>query len=152
VAYRAAITGNPHASPLGNEAFSVVEDPDDDNFVWIQNGEPSGLYCADETDGEALRVCEQISEALLGYEIGGTAVVPILAESFEGNEDATEWTFTLREGVVFHDGSTLDANDVVTSYVAQWDASSPLHTGRTGDFTYFSALFGGFVNAPAETE
>jgi peptide/nickel transport system substrate-binding protein len=153
VAYRGVIGGQPHASPLSNENFSVVEDPDDDNFVWIQNGEPSGIYCADETDGEALRVCEQINEALLGYEIGGTAVVPVLAESYEPNEDLTEWTFTLREGVVFHDGSTLDANDVVMSYVVQWDAANPLHVGRTGDFTYFSALFGGFLNPqPAEDE
>ena len=45
-----------------------------DQFVFVQNGEPGGLYCADETDGESLRVCEQISESLLAYEIGGTAV------------------------------------------------------------------------------
>ena len=46
-----------------------------DQFVWMQNGEPSGLYCADETDGEALRACEQINESLLAYEVGGTEVV-----------------------------------------------------------------------------
>ena len=40
------------------------------------------------------------------------------------------------------------AQDVLTSYEAQWDATSPLHQGRAGDFTYFSALFGGFKNAP----
>jgi len=147
VAYRAAITGQPHASPLSNENFSVVEDPDDDDFIWIQNGEPGGIYCADETDGESLRVCEQINEALLGYEIGGTAVVPVLAESYASNEELTEWTFTLRQGVTFHDGSEFDANDVVMSYLVQWDASHPLHVGRTGEFYYFSALFG-FINVP----
>ena len=50
-----------------------------DQLVWMQNGEPSGLYCADETDGEALRVCEQINESLLAYEVGGTESVPSLA-------------------------------------------------------------------------
>ena len=60
------------------------------------------------------------------------------------------WTFTLRQGVTFHDGSTFDANDVVMSYVVQWDAASPLHVGRDGNFTYFNALFGAFLNAPAE--
>jgi hypothetical protein len=44
----------------------------------------------------------------------------------------------------------LDANDVVLSWTVQWDASHPLHVGRSGDFTYFSALFGGFKNAPQE--
>jgi len=148
VAYRAAIGGFPHASPLGNEAFAVMEDPDDDVFVWVQNGEPAGLYCADESDGEALRVCEQIGEPLLAYEVGGTDVVPALAASYEANADATEYTFTLRDGVLFHDGSTLDANDVVLSWGIQWDASHPLHVGRDGNFTYFSGFFGAFLNAP----
>ena len=38
-----------------------------DTFVWMQNGEPPGLYCADESDGEALRACEQMLESLLAY-------------------------------------------------------------------------------------
>ena len=146
-AYRADVT-NAQASPLGNEYFAVMDPGGRDTFVWMQNAEPIGLYCADETDGESLRACEQINEPLLSYEIGGTAVEAGLAETWESNEDGTVWTFRLRSGVTFHDGSSLDANDVVTTYVAQWDASSPLHTGRVGDFTYFNADFGSFLNAP----
>jgi ABC-type transport system substrate-binding protein len=148
VAYRAAIMGA-NVSPLGNENFAVMEDPDDDTFVWVQNGEPAGLYCADETDGEALRVCDQIVESLLAYEIGGTAVVPSLAESYTTSDDGLTWTFTLHDGVLFHDGSTLDANDVVLSYAVQWDAAHPLHVGRDGSFTYWTYLFKAFLNAPA---
>ena len=106
------------------------------------------VWCADESDGEALRVCEQITEALLSYQVGGTAVEPGLATACEPNDDLTVWTCNLREGVKFHDGSDLDANDVVMSYYVQWDAASPLHKGRDGSFTYFSALWGGFLNAP----
>jgi peptide/nickel transport system substrate-binding protein len=146
-AYKANITGA-HVSPLGNENFAIMEDPDDDVFVWMQNGEPAGLYCADETDGEALRVCEQITEPLLGYEIGGTAVVPALATEYTANEDLTTWTFNLREGVTFHDGSTFDANDVVMTYAVQWDAAHPLHVGRDGGFSYWTYLFRAFLNAP----
>jgi len=148
VAFRAPIIGA-HSSPLGNEQLSVMEDPDDDNLVWMQNGEPAGLYCADETDGEALRVCEQIVEALLAYETAGTAIVPALATEWEASEDLTTWTFTLRDGVTFHDGSAFDANDVVMSYGVQWDAGNPLHVGRDGSFTYFQAFFTQFLNAPA---
>jgi peptide/nickel transport system substrate-binding protein len=88
-------------------------------------------------------------EPLLTYEVGGTAVVPSLAESYEANEDGTLWTFNLRQGVTFSDGSEFDANDVVATYDAQWDLNSPNHTGRDGNFTYWDADFG-FKNAPAE--
>jgi len=147
VAFKATVEGA-HASPLSNEQFAAMSVEGQDQLAWMQNGEPSGLYCADETDGEALRVCEQINESLLAYEVGGTETVPALATEFEPNEDLTEWTFTLREGVTFHDGSTFDADDVVASYRTQWDAADPRHVGREGLFTYFEALFGGFLNPP----
>jgi ABC-type transport system substrate-binding protein len=148
-AFRAAIAGA-HSSPLINENFSVMEDPDDDDLIWMQNGEPPGLYCADESDGEALRACEQINESLLAYEIAGTAVIPSLATQWQANDELTEWIFTLREGVIFHDGTSFDANDVVLSYAVQWDAAHPLHVGRDGSFTYFPALFGAFLNPPPD--
>ncbi|MGH2454900.1 MAG: ABC transporter substrate-binding protein [Candidatus Limnocylindria bacterium] len=146
-AFQANIEGA-HSSPLSNENFAVMSPGDDDQLVWIQNGEPGGLYCADESDGEALRVCEQIKESLYAYAVGETEAIPGLAEECAPNDDLTEWTCALREGVTFHDGSTLDANDVVLSYAVQWDADHPLHVGRDGSFTYFSALWGGFLNPP----
>lgn len=78
----------------------------------------------------------------------GTAdLVPALAEKWEANADATVWTFNLRKDVKFHNGAALDANDVVATFVSQWDAKSPNHVGRTGSFEYFGALFGNFMNA-----
>jgi peptide/nickel transport system substrate-binding protein len=148
VAYKASVEGA-QASPLGNENFAGMSNGAD-TFVWMQNAEPISLFCADETDGESLRACNQVTEPLLNYEIGGTAVVPALAESYEANADLTEWTFHLRPGVTFHDGSTLDANDVVVTLNLQWDAANPLHVGNTGAFDYWSGLFGTFLNKPAE--
>lgn len=40
---------------------------------------------------------------------------PMLAESYEANEDNTEYTFTLRDGVLFHNGEEMTAEDVVAS-------------------------------------
>jgi len=140
-----------HSSPLGNEYFAVMTPAGRDQIVWMQNAEPLSLYCADESDGESLRPCEQIHEPLLTYEVGGTAVRPSLATNCEANEDLTIWTCFLRAGVEFHNGATLDAGDVVRSYELQWDASDPLHTGRRATFVYFSALFG-IKNMPEEAE
>ena len=121
---------------------------DRDTLRWMQNAEPLSLFCPDETDGETLRACEQIFESLYAYELGGTEAVPSLAEVCEPNEDASTWTCTLKDGVKFHDGADLDANDVVVSYASQWDAEHPLHVGRTSAFEYFPGLWGGYLNPP----
>jgi ABC-type transport system substrate-binding protein len=139
-----------HASPLGNEELSAF-DNGTDTFVWMQNAEPISLYCPDETDGESLRACEQVTESLLSYEVGGTSTETNgLAASYTVNDDLTEWTFKLRDGVTFHNGFTLDAADVVVNYASQWDAAHPLHVGNTGAYEYWTYLFGPFLNAPAE--
>ena len=41
---------------------------------------------------------------------------PRIAESWEPNEDGSAWTFKIRQGVKFHDGTPLTANDVVTTF------------------------------------
>lgn len=135
-----------HASPLNNERFSVMN-PGKDELVWMQNAEPIALWCADETDGETFRACVQVYEPLLDYMVGGVEVVPALAERYEASPDLTVWTFYLRKGVKFHNGADLDANDVVATFKAQWDAKDPNHKGRTGTFEYFNAFFGAFLNA-----
>jgi peptide/nickel transport system substrate-binding protein len=137
-----------HASPLGNEKLAALTPGDRDQVVFMQNAEPISLYCADESDGESLRACEQTMESLYQYETGGFEAEPALAEECTPNDEATVWTCTLRSGVTFHDGATFDANDVVLSYAVQWDAEHPLHVGNTSAFEYFQGLWGGFLNAP----
>ena len=57
---------------------------------------------------------------------------PDLAESWTVSEDGRTYTFTLRQGVTFHDGSTLTANDVVRSLSRQFDKNDPtLPTGSS---------------------
>ncbi len=43
------------------------------------------------------------------------SLIPELCEKWEASDDATEWTFTLRKGVEFHNGKTLDTNDIIAS-------------------------------------
>jgi len=147
-AYKADIDGA-YASVFGAEVFASMTAGDRDTLVFMQNAEPLSFYCGDETDGETLRSCEQVSESLYRYEVGGAAAIPSLASECTANDDSTVWTCTLQSGVKFHDGADLDANDVVVSYAVQWDAAHPLHTGRSGQFEYWAGLWGGYLNPPA---
>ena len=147
-AYRADVT-NPQASPLTTELFAYSAPGDRDVFVWMQNAEPISLFCADETDGESLRGCEQVTQALYGYEINGTAVEPHLAESCEPNEDFTVWVCTLRQGVKFHDGSDFDSADVLATFDMGLNPASPYHKGNTNLWDYYDYLWG-LMDKPAQ--
>ncbi len=146
VAYKASATGA-NVSALGDEVFAGVQIPGQDTFVWMQNAEPISLYGADESDGESLRPYIQITEGLYGFKTGTTEVVPVLATACTPNADLTEWTCALHQNVKFHDGTTMNANDVVETFIVQWDASNPLHKGNTGEFYYMNTLFAAFLNA-----
>ncbi len=141
--------GNAYYPPFGANEFYRM-DPGDDDLVYVQNAEPISLYCADETDGESLRPCQQVVETLLDYAMDSGDTVPELATECTSNAESTVWTCTLRDGVVFHDGSAFDANDVVASFAAGLDASSPYHVGNTGGFDYFAYLWDALMNAPTE--
>ncbi|MGH9211117.1 MAG: ABC transporter substrate-binding protein [Acidimicrobiales bacterium] len=64
-----------------------------------------------------------ISDTLFGANDDGE-IVPLLAESVEHNEDYTQWTITIRDGIQFHDGTPLDAAAVKFNMEAC--AGSPL--------------------------
>lgn len=64
--------------------------------------------------GRVFQITEKIMNRLVRPGLDGKPE-PDLATSWEANEDATVWTFHLREGVTFHDGSTFEAGDVVYS-------------------------------------
>jgi peptide/nickel transport system substrate-binding protein len=145
VAYRKIVKGA-YASPFGLERFADFLMSGGDSLVWVQSNEPLSLYCADETDIDSLRACSQVIEPLYRFASGKVQVEPALAERCEPNPELTVWTCSLRNNVKFQDGSILDANDVVTSFLVQWDATNPLHKGRTGEFAYFKSFWGEFLN------
>ncbi|MCA1899231.1 MAG: ABC transporter substrate-binding protein, partial [Chloroflexi bacterium] len=140
-AYRADVT-NPQASPLTNEQFAFSDPGGRDTFVWMQNAEPISLFCADESDGESLRGCDQVMEALYGYTLNGTDTEPILAKSCDPNEDLTVWTCPLKEGVKFHDGTDFDAKDVVATFNMGLNIGSKTHVGNSNLWEYYDYLWG----------
>jgi peptide/nickel transport system substrate-binding protein len=64
----------------------------------------------------SFQVLENVYDTLVVPNAEDLTMEPSLAESWETSEDQLTWTFTLRDGVTFHDGSTFDSADVVYSY------------------------------------
>ncbi len=81
----------------------------------------AGGSTTDTLDGGALThtMAQTTSQCLRNHLVEvnykGEAV-PELAESWEASADAAQWTFKLRKGVEFHNGKTMDAEDVVYSF------------------------------------
>ena len=143
-AFKATIQ-NVTIGPL-NENFEEMSSYND-QIIFVQNAEPISLWPGDETDGETIRPALLIYSTLARYRPGGVEIIPDLAEKWDTNNDLTQWTFTLRREVRFTNGAALDANDVVATFAAQWDARSPNHTGNSGAFEYFQGFFGNYINA-----
>lgn len=61
------------------------------------------LYPLNITEVTSHRIANQIYEGLVKLSQADLTVVPSLAEKWDVNEDATQWTFYLRKGVKFHD-------------------------------------------------
>ena len=84
-------------------------------FVFGRGGDSVGLDPAYETDGNSFMICDNIYEALVFYKDESTALEPGLAKSWDISADGLTYTFNLRKGVKFHDGTPFNADAVVFS-------------------------------------
>ena len=128
-------------------AFSVVSFPssaDADShvkggtFIFGRGGDSVGLDPALEEDGESFKVCDNIYDTLVQYKDGSTELEPGLAERWESAEDGLTWTFYLRKGVKFHDGTPFNADAVLFSLNRQHDKTHPFHN-VSGSYVYWVA-------------
>ena len=93
-------------------------------------GDALSLDPAAITDAESMQVAIQIYETLVRYRGGSTVVEPALATRWTVSDDGRVWTFHLRRGVYFHDGTSFDADAVVTSFERQRDHAHRFHFRR----------------------
>ncbi len=112
-------------------------------LVFGASADPVIIDGAFVSDGESIRVIRQIFEGLVTTEQGGTDIVPALAESWEVDEEGTTWTFTLREGVKFHDGSEFNAEAVCTNFDRWYNFTGILQSPTVS--YYWQTVFGGFA-------
>ena len=115
-------------------------------LTYARSGLPVTLDSSDSTDGNSLTVSYQIVENLVQYELGSTELAPGLATEWSANEDSTQWTFNLREGVAFHDGTPFNA-EAVKFNLDRWnDPASEYHFADGGKtYTAWGWVFGGPV-------
>ncbi len=132
------------ASPFSQEFFYPASVEGKSNLIFGRSGDSVGLDPVDESDFESLMVCAQILEPLAAFEPGTTNIIPALAERWEASSDLLTWTFYLRRGVKFHDGTDLNAEAVVFNFVRWWDKDNLYHVGHTGNFVHWTFYFGGF--------
>lgn len=68
------------------------------------------------SDADTFAALRQIYESLVAFEPGTLRIVPKLAVRWTVSPDARTWTFTVRSGVRFHDGTPLDAAAVAYDF------------------------------------
>src|SRR5207244_12101934 len=87
-------------------------------FVIAGASDPTYLDPALVSDGESFRVTEQIFESLVSLKPGSTIVQSGLATKW-GSKDGEDWTFQLRHGVKFHDGTACNADCICFNFNRQ---------------------------------
>lgn len=106
-----AVPPTEEASPT-EEVTTIWSDP----VIFGTHGEPNSIDPAtvSNSTSEGL-VITAVYEGLTRYTQDGE-IIPWLATDWEISDDATVYTFQLREGVKFHDGTDFDAEAVKTSF------------------------------------
>jgi peptide/nickel transport system substrate-binding protein len=90
--------------------------PAGNTLIYGQPEDPKTLDPINTDIAEAVHVITNVFDTLVTYDEKTTDLVPGLAEKWEASSDGTEWTFHLRPGVKFHDGTPCDAQAVKTTF------------------------------------
>jgi peptide/nickel transport system substrate-binding protein len=111
-----------------------------DTITYAQGSDPRGLDPALVDDGESSKIIVNIYEGLLKYKADSTEVEPSLAESWEVSPDGLSYTFKLRQGVKFHDGTDFNAEAV------KFNIDRQIPPKVTADMSYGPFVYGTVKN------
>src|SRR5262245_7147142 len=119
-----------------------------DTLVFGAEADPVVLDGALVSDGTSIRVLYQVYEGLTALKPGTSEVVPSLATSWETSKDGLTWTFHLREGVKFHDGTPFNADAVCFNFDRWYNFPAAFQNANVS--YYWQYGFGGGFAKPAE--
>lgn len=136
----------PVASPSPTSSAS----PSTGALVYGATGQPVNLEPGNITDGNSIIVQDQIYNRLIEFKPGTTELQPALAVEWSTSSDSKTWTFRLRQGVLFHDGTLFDAEAVRFNVDRWWNPKSPNGYRNAGKvYEIWQQIFGGFKGNPA---
>ncbi|MBW4651266.1 MAG: ABC transporter substrate-binding protein [Kastovskya adunca ATA6-11-RM4] len=134
-------TSQPVASPAAAPAGALV---------YGSGGQPANLDPGNITDGNSIVVQHQIYNRLLDIKPGTTELEPGLATQWTASEDGKTWTFKLREGVKFHDGTDFNAEAVKFNVQRWWNPEFEFGYRDAGKiYEIWANLFGGYKGSEA---
>ncbi|MES9788353.1 ABC transporter substrate-binding protein [Bacillus pumilus] len=119
-----------------SSAPSSEEKATKDTLVFGRGGDSTSLDPITTTEGETFKVTENMFEKLLNYGEKDTTIHPGLATDWDVANDGKSYTFYLREGVKFHDGTDFNAEAVKFNF-DRW------MNGDAEKFPYYG-MFGGY--------
>jgi dipeptide transport system substrate-binding protein len=117
-----------------------------DTLAVCTEASPDALNAQLSTANTSFDVSEQIADRLVEMQIGGSELVPGLAESWSISPDGLTYTFKLRHGVKWQSNASfkptrdLNADDVVFSFTRMFDKSNPFYQSANGNFPEFVDL------------
>ncbi len=98
----AETTASGAVQPGGTIRVALIQPTTEPNPLLVQDEGGAGML---GSTGEYLSFSDE-----------NLALQPKIAESWEPNEDGSVWTFAIRQGVTFHNGAPLTAQDVVATF------------------------------------
>lgn len=119
-----------------NSASKSSSTPKKDTLVYGRGGDSTSLDPITSTEGETFKVTKNIFETLVNYGDQDTTLHPGLAEKWDVSADSLTYTFHLRQGVKFQDGTDFNADAVVFNF-DRW------MNGDDKQFPYYT-MFGGY--------
>jgi len=144
-----ACGGDDNESASGTTTSETTEGAAGGTMVFAGAADPVSLDGALVSDGESLRVITQIFETLVSLKPGTTEPQPGLATEWSADAAGTAWTFKIREGVKFHDGTDLTAEAVCANFDRWFNFTGPLQNPSAS--YYWQVAFGGFKKYDAKS-
>ena len=119
-----------------------------DTLVVCSEASPDALNAALSDSNTSFDDSEQIADRLVEMEIGGSKVIPALAESWAISPDGLRYTFKLRHGVKFQSSDKfkpsreMNADDVVFSFSRMYDKTNKYHAAGSATYPMYDDFIG----------